>query len=445
MPDAGSSGPTPSTVRVRMYQVGFGDCFLVSFEYPLALEDGRSERHLLLDFGSTRYPAHGGDLEDVAHLVRDHTAGELDVIIVSHRHKDHLSGFAVDAAAKVIDELGPRLVVRPWTEDPELASDARGPAGLGEPSLAFLRALRGGQALAAALAGTIPERSRGLLGDLQGFAAAQLANREGVQRLDAWAGGAGAYPHYGSPSGIEALVPGIRIRVLGPPTLEQWPEIARQRAEDEEFWMLYRRLVQAPAFADLVGATAAADRGGGSSSALGPEQWLIDRMRRQELGSLLRIVRVLDDVLNNTSLILLIQAGGTRMLFPGDAQIENWNYALKNAPDREDLLKELSLVDLYKVGHHGSRNATPRTLFDLWTREGTAGRPMSALLSTLSGVHGETEATAVPRSTLVAALAERMSLTSTEDLAADEPYAELEGDVAGDGAFRLVRPLGGIG
>ena len=39
-----------------MYQVGFGDAFLFTFRYSKALEDGRKERHLLMDFGSTSSP-----------------------------------------------------------------------------------------------------------------------------------------------------------------------------------------------------------------------------------------------------------------------------------------------------------------------------------------------------------------------------------------------------
>ena len=59
----------------------------------------------------------------------------------------------------------------------------------------------------------------------------------------------------------------------------------------------------------------------------------IDRMRADEM---LAIVRTLDDVLNNTSLILLFEVGDKRLLFPGDAQIENWSYALFRRPNRED-------------------------------------------------------------------------------------------------------------
>jgi hypothetical protein len=53
-----------------------------------------------------------------------------------------------------------------------------------------------------------------------------------------------------------------------------------------------------------------------------------------------------------------------KLLFPGDAQIENWAYALSEPTDLHGMKKLLADVDLYKVGNHGSRNATPRTLWD---------------------------------------------------------------------------------
>jgi hypothetical protein len=164
-------------------------------------------------------------------------------------------------------------------------------------------------------------------------------------------------------------------------------------------------------------------------------------MSRQQLNSLLRIVRVLDTVLNNTSVILLFEvpAAGqtTRLLFGGDAQIENWEYALKVASDKQQNLDQLRLVDLYKVGHHGSRNATPRTLFNLWTEPGTSDRTMVALMSTKAGVHGKSPATAVPRKTLMAALDVRMQLYSTQDLP-HTSYVELLADLGSGPGFAEV-------
>src|SRR6266511_3103371 len=114
----------PARVRVRMYQVGFGDCFLVSFEYDAPV-DGRADRHILFDFGSVRRPRQGrGDPAAVARLIAQHTGGKLDAVVVTHRHKDHLSGFAHQVAGQILDGLEPRMVVRSWTEKPDEAPSA---------------------------------------------------------------------------------------------------------------------------------------------------------------------------------------------------------------------------------------------------------------------------------------------------------------------------------
>ena len=61
------------------------------------------------------------DLESV-------TNGQLDVIAVSHRHKDHLSGFGTKARKTQLGQLAPKLIVRSWTEDPTAPADFRGGA-----------------------------------------------------------------------------------------------------------------------------------------------------------------------------------------------------------------------------------------------------------------------------------------------------------------------------
>ena len=45
-------GTAPKSVTIRTYHVGFGDCFLVSFSYG-----PKTERHILVDFGSTGFPS----------------------------------------------------------------------------------------------------------------------------------------------------------------------------------------------------------------------------------------------------------------------------------------------------------------------------------------------------------------------------------------------------
>jgi hypothetical protein len=180
----------------------------------------------------------------------------------------------------------------------------------------------------------------------------------------------------------------------------------------------------------------------------------VEQMQGQQVGSVERIVRIMDGVLNNTSVIVLVQAGDRRLLFPGDAEHMNWEYALDLAPDREALREELRRVDLYKVGHHGSRNATPKALVALWSEGAAAQRPRVALVSTRAGVFpvGETPRTkpltAVPRIALVNRLVEVATLYSTGELAAEYGYdrryvhvphgVTLEAKTAGDQPFKPV-------
>ncbi|MDP8961297.1 MAG: hypothetical protein M3N32_06775 [Actinomycetota bacterium] len=424
----------PERIAVRMYQVGFGDCFLVSVTYRRPLHDGRAERHLLVDFGSTHSPrGQRLDMAAIAKRIGDDCGGKLDAVVVTHRHKDHLSGFANDEAFAVIEALDPTLVVQPWTENPEAVASATGPVGVA--SRRFRAALAAGDDFADELSRALAGRAGGLRGDLRQVAEDQLKNAEASGRLNRWAAERdGEYLHAGASSKLDQLVPGLSVDVLGPPTVDQHPEVANQLARDPEYWMLYRGLLSTGRpthtlsatdgnYGDGAGTEPGEEPPGGTvvevSSAArelaipaGPARWLAERLQRQQLHSLQRIVRSLDDALNNTSLVLVFTIGTRRLLFPGDAQIENWRYTLDRLPKDKGLERRLSEVDLYKVGHHGSRNATPRSLVQLWHGD----PPLVALLSTRPGVHGKTEATAVPRATLVTALEQRAELYSTEDL-----------------------------
>jgi hypothetical protein len=414
--------PSPRSVAVRMYQVGFGDCFLVSFTYARALDDGRSERHMLVDFGSTHRPkaARGGRRSIVAHaadLIKADTGGALDVVVLTHRHRDHLSGFADEDAAAVIRSLNPKLVTRPWTEHPDLPRDAEAPLGVetADDRLGFAQHLAAGHRLAARVEElTRHARPGSVQGDLAQLALDQVPNMEAIEFLDELAEDTdGEYLSEGMASRIADHIPGIAVRVLGPPTTAQHAEITKARANDpDEFWLTQLGEVSRMGEVSL-------DTGKGRRPVPvppGPVAWVVEKLARQQVGVLGRIVRTVDDALNNTSLILMIDAGDRRLLLPGDAQIENWSWALHASNRAASYRRLLAGVDLYKVGHHGSRNATPKSLFRLWERQARDDHPMVALLSTMPDVHGKTDATAVPRESLVNALQLRMDLVRTDTL-----------------------------
>jgi hypothetical protein len=96
---------------------------------------------------------------------------------------------------------------------------------------------------------------------------------------------------------------------------------------------------------------------------------------------------MLDQQMNNTSVILLFQIGKKKLLFPGDAQLENWQYAL----GQKKYQSLLASVNLYKAGHHGSLNATPKSLWKLFkNKSDNKRRPnrLLSLMSTMEGKHG---------------------------------------------------------
>jgi hypothetical protein len=244
-----------------------------------------------------------------------------------------------------------------------------------------------------------------------------LANRSAVVNLMNM-GARAIYASFGTKLPIARLLPGVGIDVLGPPTLKQSAAIAKQRATDpDEFW----HLAAAAAVAPAGGGTQRLFANVATSTRRFPQEarWVIPEIERMRSEEMLALVRVLDSVLNNTSLILLFEIGGKRLLFPGDAQIENWSYALFTAPDHEAIRERLAGASFYKVGHHGSLNATPKTLWNGFEHRGgksTSGR-LTTMVSTLAGKHGSVDrGTEVPRQTLITELRAKSALSDTEDL-----------------------------
>jgi L-ascorbate metabolism protein UlaG (beta-lactamase superfamily) len=449
----------PSKLNIRAYQVGFGDCLLLTFFYPKAKKAQDKERHVLIDFGSTGMPkgvTSNEQMMKVAEDIKEQCDGKLHIVVASHRHKDHISGFMTQkdrtGTGDVIASLHPNMVIQPWTEDPAAkdpkpkskGAKAKGikigsEQGLAATPEKYLASLQDMNAVSEAMLAEVEHLTsakfmQGLdedvseqikfLGDDN-----KLPNKSAVENLAQM--GENHYVHYGYDKlNLAKLLPGVKVHVLGPPTLEQHAEILKERSTDKtEFWMLQGA---AQEFWGLQAATGELIKNFSSGEGrLFPDadvfqdffpshdRWFIRQMRAMRGTQMLGLVRILDQAMNNTSVILLFEVGGKKLLFPGDAQIENWEYALKR--DEGADLKLLKDVDLYKVGHHGSRNATPKTLWNNFGNKnkdkGEANR-LSTIVSTMKGKHGHAKSnTEVPRGTLVDALTELSDYHTTENAA----------------------------
>lgn len=457
----------PNKIVLRTYQVGFGDCFLLSFLYP-----ENDTRHILIDFGSTGLPKSFTDEQvktymlEIAEQIRRDCGGKLHVVVATHRHKDHISGFATsgekndqgETSGDIIRSCKPDLVIQPWTENPSLDDKSvkdnltrkiiEGDAFKSAPEKHFVGSLKNMQRVAglakseAQKLGTLAPEEDDTVGfihplddkrkkELFFMGDNNLPNESAVMNLrEMGKKDKARYVSFGESVGLSQVLPGVSVKILGPPTLEQHHEIIKQRSrDDDEFWMLHSIAknfwgMQAMTADHLEGLN---ERDNDLPNRLFPNakvfqnfapsdtRWFIRQVRSIRADQLLGLVRILDKAMNNTSVILLFEVGEKKLLFPGDAQIENWEYALSQ-PEIRKLLRETTL---YKVGHHGSRNATPKSLWNDFRKRSTDKESkdrLATVVSTMEGKHGHTEQTAVPRKTLVTELEKLSDYHTTQNI-----------------------------
>jgi hypothetical protein len=109
--------PPPSGVKVRMYRQGHGDCFLLA-----TLKSDATPFYMLIDCGLWRASEITKDrtIDKIIADIATATNSHLDVLLVTHEHQDHVSGFnAKDPKTKQfcfepfqVDQLW-----LAWTED----------------------------------------------------------------------------------------------------------------------------------------------------------------------------------------------------------------------------------------------------------------------------------------------------------------------------------------
>jgi beta-lactamase superfamily II metal-dependent hydrolase len=350
---------------VRMYRVGFGDCFLVTLPGP---------RHVLVDCG-VHVAGDIGTLEEVIADIAAETGSRLDLVIASHPHEDHIGGFARGETVFRTCSIGE--VWLPWTEDPTDAEAYR---------LRQARARLTSALSARAAAGALPGAIAALLAN-----AAARRNDEALRLLRSGFGTGATVRFLGAGAAFDdaAGVPGLAARLLGPPRAEAFLKSMNPPRSER-----YLRAVEG-GDAELVGACAPFGSEWVDTGGLGPR--LSERERRRLVRAVAsspdQLAFALDRAINNTSLVCLFTYRGRSLLFPGDAQYGSWKSWLAS-PEAAALLET---IDFYKVSHHGSENASPRTAVEAMVKPG-----LVAMASTQS-----VPWPSIPQEALWSALSER--------------------------------------
>jgi beta-lactamase superfamily II metal-dependent hydrolase len=389
-----------------MYNVGFGDCFLLS--WPGA---DRTVK-VLIDCGTHSHcpgPRPIGEVvEQIVEDVRESDGTpRIDVVVGTHRHQDHVSGFG----SALWDEVEVAEVWMPWTEHPTDPEAGR----IRETQS---RAAKRLHAEASALAAEVEPLRESLLA----LSANSLTNAPAMETLH--------HGFKGKPKrrflptetqgreSFEAVcLPGALVHVLGP---SRDPDVIRD--------------MNPPAGRSYLRMTEERERGGDGPWLPFRPSWKVSREQMAsdtetahlvpgratdlrtihnygELDSETRLDLAvqLEKGVNGTSLVLVFEIGRACLLFSGDAQWGTWRVALED-PEWRNLLARTSFC---KVGHHGSHNATPRDLL-----EGALGEGFAAMVSTRSMSNWPD----IPRAPLLERLAEK---TGRRVVRSDLPPSEM--------------------
>lgn len=413
-----------AAVRVRMYRQGFGDCFLLSLPraggagrlfimIDCGVLHGTAGAEARLRAVVADIAAETGGFVDVLAVTHEHYDHLSGFLLAEDL-------FVPAGGRRARGKLAIGELWMPWTENPRDPLARRLQAGREArlrglaASVRRLHAMGLGaepvaEGLGALLAffGLDPDGGAGFGargGD--GPAARRSPTRVALDKARALV----RTPRYwspGDPPWTSEAVPGLRVFALGPPRDEAM--LRKTSGAAELYHLAGEHGSDAALFgaAEWAAATAGAewaaepgcpfdptyarplrhsplaageggDPAGGlpefldrhyygrSGDPLDPDQsWR--RIDGDWLGAAAEFALALDEATNNTSLALAVELeeGGRVLLFAADAQLGNWlswQDAAWTGPDGSrltgtDLLRR---AVFYKVGHHGSHNATPR-------------------------------------------------------------------------------------
>lgn len=439
-------------LKVRMYRVGFGDFFLVT------VPTSRGNKFILIDCGVFKGTSGTGDIGSIVAAVDDMyktTKGKLALVIMTHRHADHIAGFSKADFSKFTASLVWMPYWEQFNADKSKKSSAKNFAATGNQDVAAAQTSEQDdeneafnlqldiQSLASNLAmqfgsRTDPEAKEALaqLGNATGIEDFSVAatgakkggggNAKALDTLKIQLGENGKRVRYyaaGDDPELPDELTGLKATILGPP-----PKKAKA------FLALTDLKKGVGQYLDSI------EDGDEGRKAIKPfpQEWFADlatdykpkdlrgydidydaaarAVENSQPDMLAAAAAKIETFLNNQSLVVLFEFGGKKLLFAGDAQAGNWEYWLfkmsepiKDPTKAGDIVEEskelLQTIDFYKVGHHGSTNATPIQMVETAIARPAGSTGFVSMCSTEDDVYGnKKKGTEVPRTLLMEAL-----------------------------------------
>jgi hypothetical protein len=408
-----AGGENGGRASVRVYCQGLGDCILIRVR-----RRSGDDFKLLIDCGVVLGTKDAVSkmtrvVEDIVESTKPklgNTASksEIDVLAITHEHWDHLSGFT--QASDSFEKLNVGEVWVAWTEDPhdELAKQLKAELGKGAERLA---------ACATALRVAGDTETHDMLADIAliSFGAAASSSTSTKVAFDKAKGKGNVRMCRPDDKPFEIPNANARIYVLGPPhdpklirkinPSQKTPEtyglangddvlpfgvlsalanhgmVDTDLAEAKDDRPFHRRMtipLDPKGIPDLSQNHSANKDDSKQIKQIndfftehywGNKRSPDNDWRRIDgdwLGSATELALALQSYTNNTSLVLALELGdpgkGDILLFAADAQVGNWE-SWQNWQSEKDGLKVtgpdlLKRTIFYKVGHHGSHNAT---------------------------------------------------------------------------------------
>ena len=400
---------------IRAYNVGVGDCIYVRI--PKARKKGgkTDDFHVLIDCGKKGSAAELKVALDhlKTELPQEGRKRRLDLLLVSHEHEDHVKGMDPE-----------------WFDDVKIENLWMSVAmNRDHPQAKFAHQLH--DRVATAMRG-IAARGLALSPELEDMVNRyDIANEGAVDALRT------ALPEK---NGIEPLYvhADLKPAELKPETLSGATFKVLAPEFDIDTYYLgdagEEILHGLSASAGVLRGEAAAPAAGAVPANISTSDFR--RLQSRMMSSAFAFAKEEGEVVNNTSVMLLIEWRGRRLLFVGDAEWNggyrdkkknfSWNTAwkLRNAELNQP-------VDFLKIGHHGSINSTP------WNdkEDGTVTEPGTILDAILPLPKGRAKPTAqaivstertfykvIPRATLLVEIARRVGNTRTyqDELSAEQ-------------------------